>query len=302
MSKLEEAKEILRALGLPAQQQNNRSAYTLLGLLGLEEDDPWDTCSNSSIGIHNIIIFIKEKYEFEYAENSRESIRRQTIHQFEQAGLIERNADNPARPTNSGNTVYSIIPEALKVFRSYGSKNWNYQLNEFLKHKEKLVEIYMSKREIHKVPVTIDGEKIAFSPGKHNLLQKLIIKDFGSRFARNAKLLYVGDTANKNLYKLEAELDSIGIPITRHDKLPDVVLYNQEKDWIYLCEAVTSHGPISPKRLIELEEMLKSSASGKIYITCFLDISTFKKFADEIAWETEVWIAEIPDHMLQRWV
>lgn len=298
MGKLEEAKDILKQLGLPKAQQNDRSAYTLLALLDLREDDEWKDSSNKLIGIHEIMQFIGSNYGLVYAENSRETIRRQTIHQFEQAGLIERNADDPTRPTNSPNTVYSIIPETLKVIKSYGTKNWNNELESFLKNKKTLAEIYLSKRKIHKIPVKIGDKEIVFSPGEHNELQKLIIEEFGARFAKGSKLLYVGDTANKNLYKLERELESIGIPITQHDKLPDVVLYDEQKNWLFLCEAVTSHGPVSPKRYIELEEMLDSCECGRVYVSCFLDIQTFKKYADEIAWETEVWIASMPDHML----
>lgn len=298
MNKIKEAKEVLRFLGLPKRQQNDRSAYTLLALLNLTKHDEWANSSINLIGIHDIIIFIEKEYNFIYAENSRESIRRKTIHQFEQAGIIERNADDPIRPTNSGKTVYSIIPEVLGVLKSFKSEEWNIKLHEFMKNKEKLAEIYLSKREIHKIPVVVDGKKLVFSPGEHNELQKLIIEEFGSRFAKDSKLLYVGDTTDKYLYRLDKELESIGIPFSQQDKLPDVVLFDEQKNWIFLCEAVTSHGPISPKRHIELEKMLKYCSAGKVYVTCFLDIGTFKKYADDIAWETEVWIASMSDHML----
>ncbi len=298
MIKIEEALEILMDLQLPKRQQNDRSAYTLLSLAGLKKEDNWSDATNSLIGIHGIIVFIADNYGFQYAENSRESIRRQTIHQFEQAGLIERNADDPTRPTNSGKTVYSLTPEALHLLQSFGTSEWNNRLENFLASKDSLAEIYANKRNIHQIPVQIDGEEILFSSGEHNLLQKLIIEEFGSRFAKGSKLLYVGDTANKNLHKLDEELETLGIPMTQHDKLPDVVLYDQEKSWLYLCEAVTTHGPVSPKRFIELEEMLNKCSCGKIYVSCFLDIQTFKKYADDIAWETEIWIADMPEHMI----
>lgn len=298
MSKLEEAKIILKSLGLPTRQQNDRSAYTLLSLLGLKEEDDWKKCTINLIGIHDIIIYISENYQFHYAENSRESIRRQTIHQFEHAGLIERNADDPSRPTNSGNTVYSIIPEILDVFTTFGTREWEGALRIFFDERDKLKDLYSQKREIHKISVKKNDIELSFSSGEHNVLQKLIIEEFGSRFARNSKLLYVGDTADKSLYLLKHVMVKLGIPITQHDKLPDIILYNNDKNWLFLCEAVTSHGSISPKRYIELEEMLKKCYAEKIYCTCFLDIKTYKKYADDIAWETEIWIASNPDHMI----
>ena len=94
------------------------------------------------------------------------------------------------------------------------------------------------------------------------------------------------------------KLENIGIPITEHGKLPDVVIYDEAKNWLYLIEAVTSHGPMSPKRITELEEFLKGCNAGKIYVSAFPDFSEFKKHTNDIAWDTEVWIMEFPEHMI----
>ncbi len=80
--------------------------------------------------------------------------------------------------------------------------------------------------------------------------------------------------------------------------MPDVVLYDEQKDHIFLIEAVTTHGPISPKRQVELGDVLKKCKAAKIYISAFLDFREFKRHIDNIAWETEVWIANNPDHMI----
>lgn len=146
--------------------------------------------------------------------------------------------------------------------------------------------------------VKINNSDFTFSPGKHNQLQKAIIEEFAPRFAPNSECLYVGDTEQKDLVKNEGKLKALGFEITLHDKMPDVVLYSEEKDWIYFVEAVTSVGPMDPKRIKELEEMTKNVSAGKIYTTAFLDFKTFKKFSEMLAWETEVWLAESPDHMI----
>lgn len=298
MSKLDEAKHILEDLGLPIKQQNDRSGYTLLALTNIKEYDMWDKANNRLIGIHNIMKYIDDYYDKKYAENSRETFRRQTIHQFEQAGIIERNADDPTRPTNSGKTVYSITNEVLKVIKTYDTEEWENAVTDFLADKKKLVEQYMKKRNIHKVKVKIEDKIYELSSGEHNDLQKYIIEEFGSRFAQGSKLLYVGDTAQKDTYIKKDELEELGIPITKHSKLPDVVLYHPIKNWLFLCEAVTSHGPVSPKRVNELEQMLSNCDCGVIYVSCFLDFKTYKKYASDIAWETEIWISENPDHMI----
>ena len=148
------------------------------------------------------------------------------------------------------------------------------------------------------MPVKINHEELNFSPGKHNELQKAIIEEFAPRFAPNAECLYVGDTIKKDLIKNVKKLSSLGFEITLRDKMPDVVLYCEDKNWIYFIEAVTSVGPMSPQRIIEIEEMTKGVSAGKIYVTAFPDFSTYKKFSEDLAWETEVWLSELPDHMI----
>ena len=148
------------------------------------------------------------------------------------------------------------------------------------------------------IPVTIEGKEIKLSAGKHNEVQAAVIEQFAPRFAGGAKVLYLGDTANKDLHIDKKGLERIGIPITEHSKLPDVVIYDEEREWLFLIEVVTSHGPVSPKRMLELEEFLKESKIGKIYVTAFPDKVEFKKHITDIAWETEVWIADNPDHMI----
>lgn len=298
MSKIDEAKEILASFGLPKSQQNDRSARVLLALAGIEKDSSWKNASNKLIGIHDIIIFISEKYDFPYAENTRESIRRQSIHQFEQAGIIVRNADDPGRPTNSGKTVYSLTHPALKVINSYGTPKWTTELKEFLSNVSSLVQKYRKERKIHQVSINIRNKEYFLSPGKHNILQKDIVENFASRFAKVSILIYIGDTAHKLIYLDTEYCDKLNIDITKHDKLPDVVLYDSGKNWLYLIEAVTSHGPVSQKRVIEVKEMLSTSSAHLIFVSAFPDFKTFQKYASEISWETEVWISDIPDHLI----
>ena len=148
------------------------------------------------------------------------------------------------------------------------------------------------------MPVKINGKDFTFSLGKHNQLQKAIIEEFAPRFAPNAECLYVGDTIQKDLVKRKERLKELGFSITLHDKMPDVVLYCEDKKWLYFVEAVTSVGPMDSKRIQEISAMTSEVVAGKIFVTAFLDFQTYKKFASELAWETEVWLACLPDHMI----
>ncbi|MEX0684831.1 MAG: BsuBI/PstI family type II restriction endonuclease [Balneolales bacterium] len=308
MTKIDEAQQILEALGLPKKQQNERSALTLLALCHLKEDDKWSKAKPVSMSVvgnkdnakyEGVLRFIAEKYNRKYAENSRETFRRQTLHQFVQAGIVEHNPEKPDLPTNSKDNHYRLSPETLKVVKAFNTNRWNKEIKYFKKNVGLLRDKYLKKRKLHQIPVKLKGgAKLVFSPGKHNEVQIAIIQDFASRFAPGSELLYIGDTAKKDLY-LDAEaLENLGIPIDQHSKLPDVVLYDRKKDWLYLIEAITSHGPVSPKRIVELEKLLEKCDAGKIYVSAFPDFKEFKKHSLDIAWETEVWVVDFPDHMI----
>ena len=194
--------------------------------------------------------------------------------------------------------MYRLTDEMLLLVKTFQSNQWEKQKNNFLKTHQNLIDLYSSKKAVRKMPVKINGDDFTFSPGKHNQLQKLIIEEFAPRFAEKSECLYVGDTIQKDLVKNEEKLKELGFEITLHDKMPDVVLYSEDKNWIYFIESVTSVGAMEPKRIKEIEEMTENVSAGKIYVTAFLDFKTFKKFSESLAWETEVWIADMPDHMI----
>jgi type II restriction enzyme len=300
MSKIEEAKEILKSLGLPPAQYNEMAALTLLAICGIKEQDSWKNATKLSMGVSNgVMNFVNENYEKSYAPNTRETFRRQVLHQFVQARIVDYNPDNPTLPVNSPRAHYALTSEALEVVKSYKTKNWNKALSHFIAEVGTLSEAYLKERKLIQIPVTLqDGTTIKLSAGKHNEIQAAIVEQFASRFANGGTLLYLGDTAKKDLHVDEQGLRDLGIPIDQHSKLPDVVIFDTKRNWLFLIEAVTSHGPVSPKRLIELEELLKDCNIGKVYVTAFPDMTEFKKHSNNIAWETEVWLMEVPDHMI----
>lgn len=300
MSKLREAQEILRTLGLPPAQYNEMSALTFLAICNIQENDSWSDASKQSLGVtKGIMTFVNENYNKNYAPNTRETFRRQVLHQFVQARVVDYNPDFPNLPVNSPKAHYGITNEALEVVRNYKTENWEIAVNHFISIVGKLTDVYLKERELIQIPVTLaSGEVIKLSAGKHNEVQAAIVEQFAPRFANGGTLLYLGDTAKKDLFVDEKTLQELGIPIDQHSKLPDVVIYDAERNWLFLIEAVTSHGPVSPKRIVELEAFLKDCKVGKVYVTAFPDMSEFKKHSSHIAWDTEVWLMEVPDHMI----
>ena len=299
MSKREDAKAILASLGLPTKQQNERSCLTLLALSALTEKDSWENVGRPLLRIWDIMAWMRDHFGKNYAANSRETIRRQTIHQFEQARLVDRNPDNPNRPTNSGDTVYRLTDPAVRVLRRFGKPSFAAACSRFASLHGSLAESYRRKRNLVKIPVSLpDGSTVELSPGGHNELQRQIVEEFAPRFAPGSALVYLGDASQKRLFVDGNSLANLNIQEMKHSKLPDVLLHDVRRNWLFLIEAVTSHGPVSPKRHAELERALVNCPASRIYVTAFKNFASFKRYAAEIAWESEVWIAESPEHLI----
>jgi hypothetical protein len=301
MGKVDEAKTILQSFGLPPKQYtNDRSAWTLLAVLDIKETESWSQAKQRLIGIHGIIKFIKANYGNEYAENSRESIRKETLRQFNQAFITEKNPDDPNRATNSSLNAYRATSEALEVIKKFGNSQWGNSIKGFIAQKGTLQERYDKAKKDNSVSVQLpDGSpNIALSSGKHNELQKAVIEKLLPRFFPKAEVLYLGDTADKHLKINKEILKELNVTITEHDELPDIVLYDKSREALVLIEAVTSVGPVSHTRYVTLEKMLSNCKVRRIYISAFPDSLTYKKFIDDIAWETEIWIADKPNHMI----
>jgi hypothetical protein len=253
MTKVQEAMEILKALGLPSQQINERTAFCLLALVNLTEGQKWDQASNPLLGITRIIAFTSEAYDKSYAPNSREGFRKFSIQQLVQAGLVLLNPDSPEGPTNSSNNAYQIEPNTLKLLKTFGTRSWKKSLAAFLQSVPTLVAMHAKEREMLQLPVQIAaGMQIKLSPGSHSQLIKSIVEDFAPRFAPNSKLVYVGDTGDKWGYFDEILLSELGLALDNHGKMPDVILFLPDKNWLLLIESVTSHGPVDGKRHLEL--------------------------------------------------
>ena len=294
MDKIEETRDFLDHIGMPKAQQADICCYVILAMAGIKPDMQWKEATNEWIRIHDIIQFTNSYYGTTYAENSRETFRKQALHHFRTAALVEDNG----KATNSPNYRYRLTKETFQLLRVRDTMEWEVSLRRFQHYHQSLVETYASKRKMIMMPVKINGQDFSFSPGKLNELQKAIIEEFAPRFAPDSECLYVGDTIEKDLVKNVEKLTKLGFEITLHDKMPDVVLYREDKDWLYFVESVTSVGPMDPKRILEITEMTKDVTAGKIFVTAFLDFKTYKKFSEKLAWETEVWIAEMPEHMI----
>jgi len=294
-----EALAALSDLGMPRAQLNDRSALCLLALLDLGPDRDWAQAKAPLMGITPIMQWVREYYGKAYAPNTRETFRRQTMHQFVEAGIVIYNPDDPKRPVNSPHAVYQISGECLALFRRYGSDSYKDLLSKHRAERGSLSEKYAKPRDMNMVPLVVSpDQQVKLSPGGHSELIRAIWQEFGPRFAPGGVLVYAGGTGDKWGYFDKPLLQSLGVEVDDHGKMPDVVIHFPDRGWLVLAEAVTSHGPVDPKRHEELIKLFAKSKAGLVFVSAFPDRRTFTKYLDAISWETEVWLADDPTHLI----
>ncbi|MBN2179036.1 MAG: restriction endonuclease [Deltaproteobacteria bacterium] len=304
---INEALFILSSLGIPfdglTKRRLEKMAMAFLAVCDVKLPKEWDkvkdTTSGRALTTRQIIEYINQHFEERISRGSYDDIRRKDLKLPVAAGIIFRSANAPGAATNNPTRAYALNPQYTGAVSSFGTENWEEDIEEFMNERETLAERLSKTRDIEHIPVVLpSGVKLQFSKGKHNELQKAIIEEFLPRYGEGCEVLYVGDAADKFLHVATEKLKALNFFEIAHDELPDVVAYSSEKNWLYLIEAVHSSGPISSVRHEELIQLTVSCTAEIVYVTAFLDRSTFRKFAPDIAWETEVWIAESPDHII----
>ncbi len=274
-------------------------ALVLLALLRLTPSESWGEVANPMLGTRAIMDFIRDEYGKDYAPNTRETVRRFTLHQFVEAQLVVQNPDQPQRPVNSPKWNYQVPAEALDVLRTYDTDEWPSAVDRYLAELPGLKARYAAAREMDRIPLTLpDGSVFTLTPGGQNVLLKAMVEDFCPRFTPGGQVLYIGDAGDKwALFERDA-LASLNVEVDEHGKMPDLVIYLPDHNWLVLLEAASSHGPVDSKRQAELANLFARSTAGIVYVSCFPDRAEFRKYVDKIAWESEVWCADHPTHMI----
>lgn len=294
------ARRALALLNFDRERTNERSALVLLALLQLEPDDDWKDATNPRLRTVEIMEWIRQKYGRDYKPNTRETIRRQTLHQFVDAALVALNPDDPQRAINSPKNCYQIEATALELLRRFGTdEDLSDQLVAYLDELPGLRAQYERARELEQIPVTLpDGSAVTLTPGGQNVLLKAMIEDFCSRFTKGGFVLYVGDAGKDDPIFEEAMLLDLGVTLDKHGKLPDLMVYLPDRDWLVLLEAASTHGPVDGKRHGELCRLFEGATPGLVFVSCFPSRAEMRKYLTDIAWETDVWCADNPTHLI----
>lgn len=305
--KIIDALSILYSVGVPLEDLGTRRlekiGMCLLALCNMTKDNDWENAKSIKDGFilttRKIITFINENFEENISPGSYDDIRRKDLLRPVGMGLIVKSANNPDADTNDGTRGYAVENKFGELIRSYGTSCWGNRLDNFETDKDYL-SLFRGERLSKKLPVRLSEDLILkLDNGPHNQIQKAVIEQFLPQYGNNATVLYVGDTSEKQMYKCSSEMVRLGLDIEDRGMLPDIIAFSEEKGWLYLIEAVHSSNPLNPERCIELKRtVLKNCKYGVVFVTAFLTKKDFAKWLPEIAWETEVWLAERPEHMI----
>lgn len=273
-------------------------AVCFLAVAGVTSD--WKSAtSHKYLKTRDIINFVNLHFEENISTGSYDNIRRNDLKLLVVADIVINSGDKHSSATNDPTRGYSIHPDFRNLIISYNTNSWSDELAKFNLNRPSLSEQLSRKREIEKIPIKLpDGKALELSTGEHNQLQKQIIEQFLPRFGSDCEVFYIGDTSKKMLHIEEKKLSQIGFFELSHEELPDIIAYSRKKNWLYLIEAVHTSGPMSEIRVFELKKLLKECSAELIFVTAFLTKTEFKKWIIDIAWETEVWIADNPDHLV----
>jgi type II restriction enzyme len=302
---INEALDILQSVGIPFSGKRERGlenmAMAFLAVAGVSKS--WKEAQGQKEHRHlttrEIIKYINDNYEETRSPGSYDDIKREHLKLLVLADLVLNSADNPSAARNDptrGNTLSSEFKDLL-IF--YNTSEWDIKLKLYVKNKPSLSDILQRKRDMPKVRIKLpSGHTLDFSQGGHNQLQREIIEEFLPRYGNGCEVLYVGDAANKFLLREDGKLQELGFFELLHGALPDIVAYDAKKNWLYLIEAFYSSGPMTEERILELKKELKNCRADLIFVTAFISKNVFKQNATSIGWESEVWTADNPEHLI----
>jgi hypothetical protein len=303
--KILEALVIINDLGIPASKlsarRQEKMAMAFLAVSGVTTN--WKAAKSLEDGhtlrSRDVIRFLNTNFEENIADSSYDDIRRKDLKLLTIAEYVIPAAGQDGAAKNDGTRKFGLLPEIKPILKHFGMPEYKNDIEKFMMGRKKLSESLERKRNSVRVSLkSPDGKEFKLSSGKHNDLQKAIVEEFLPVFAPGSELLYLGDTEDKDLIREDDRLKSLDFFELSHDELPDIIAYLADKNWLFIIEAVHSSGPISEIRLLELKRLTNKCNADIVYVTAFLNKETYRKYAHEIAWETEVWIAESPEHLI----
>lgn len=287
---LNETVAILQSVGIPVESHTERRleriALCFLAVAGVTSS--WQSAKSlpdkRRLKTRDIINFINQHFEESISSGSYDDIRRKDLRLLVLANLVINSGENPSAATNDPTRGYSLETEFAQLVKAFKTKNWKKQLAVFLQGRVALSDTLARQRNLGKLSVDLpDSVTIELSQGEHNLLQKRIVEEFLPRFGKGCQVLYIGDTTKKILHLERDTLSRLSFFELSHEKLPDIIAYDAERNWLYLIEAVHSSGAMNEARVLELKRATQQCTAQIIFVTAFLKKSDFRKWILDIA-------------------
>lgn len=299
----EAIKIILEELGFPSYANTDITHTSILALLNKDESISTlmkgKKCLHDGARITDIISFANNNLQKNYAENTRESIRKTALKNLLDFGLIDKNKDDPSRPVNSGNTNYTITEAFENLINNFGKDSFDTLkksfINETIVNRRKQIE-HLSLLSVKINPpfndTSFTDKNPEFSSGEHNLISKFIIEDILLTKTKNPSIVYIGDTQQKDKYFNMNLVEKLNIPFSKDSKYPDLICFDNDNNKIIIFEAVASSGPVDLLRYKELQKLFKNCPYELDMNTVFLTDKKFREFSTKIAPSTTVYVIE----------
>jgi len=296
---IQEIKTILEKLNFPKRYASDQTAICIKALIDKTERRgllPGHKNLSEGARIHDILNYARDVIGKSVAENTREAYRKTSLAPLMNYGLIVRHQLS----TNDPNTYYRLHPDFIRVFTEKNIEERDSLINQIQKQ---LIMAKTFKKSLQKdVRVQIGkGQSFSLSPGAHNLLEKAIAEIFSHAFLNEPQIVYLGDTAPRKGFQNRIIMRKLNLPIDTTASLPDVILFSENESHLVIIEAVTSSGPVNSIRLEQLQKFTKGprKLGFKIsYISAFPSRSVFRKFVEDIAWGSSVWIENEPNNVV----
>lgn len=289
---------ILEGIGFPKQYSNEQTA---ISIMALQDRTPrpglikGHNCLAEGARITDIINYARNDLGKNYAENTRESIRKNSLKHLVDFGLAHVNKDDPKRAVNSGKTNYTLVEEFSELLQLQESPELLSQ--KMLSFTDEITvnrQTYLAELQQHDILINVPFTNtiIPYSPGDHNVIAKLIVEEIFKENKQEIHLAYLGDTKDKSKYLDRELLERLRISIDQHAKLPDVIGVDLIKGEVLIFEAVASSGPVDNLRKKELELLFAKCPYPLRMATVFLKRSIFQKYSNNIAPGTTVYVIE----------
>ena len=297
--------DILKAVGIPVDEltsdrrrEKMAGACLAAGQIVKSFKEAKSVMNGSFLKTRDIIEFENKHYGENISSGSYDDIRRKDLKPLLDEGFVINSSELDQAATNNPNRGYTLSAPFANLLKAYGTSKWEDRLAYFVEVHLKAKEELEKKRAMERIPVTLpSGVTLELSTGEHNLLQKKIVEDFLSVYGMGAEVLYIGDSINKYLHRDTETLKQLNITL-EHGKLPDIVAYSREKNLLFLIEAYHSSNPMNSERVSSLKQLVADCGANVVFVTAFLSKKEGLKHLKEIAWDTEVWFANEPEHMM----